>query len=98
MEDKAMKEKAVSAEKTEWKFSKSAEYWDDVDNYAIPHELTVTITLSEYKKLLTQEAEAKASKYNSDWCAEYDKNQKLQKEVNALKKRIAELEGGENNG
>lgn len=99
MEEKVMEERTIRTERTEWGFSKSvSEHGDDVNNYIVPHELTVTITLREYRSLLTQAADAKVSKYNSDWCAEYDKNQKLQKEVNALKKRIAELEGGENDG
>ena len=89
MEEKAMEEK------TEWKFRKNTDYGDDVNNYAIPNELTVTITLREYKKLLTQEAEAEVSKYNSDWCKEYANNKELQEEVDALKKRIAELQGEE---
>lgn len=99
MEEKAMEVKAESTEKTKWEFKKSVpEYGDNENNYCIPHELTVTITLREYRSLLTQAADAKVSKYNSDWCEEYAKNQELQKEVNALKKRIAELEGGENDG
>lgn len=94
MEEKAMEEKTVKAERTEWGFSKSiSEHGDNVNNYIVPHELTVTITLREYRSLLTQAADMKVSKYNSDWCEEYAKNQELQKEVNALKKRIAELQG-----
>lgn len=93
MEDRAMEERAVRTERTEWGFSKSvSEHGDDVNNYVVPHELTVTITLREYRNLLTQAADAKVSKYNSNWCEEYAKNQELQKEVNALKKRIAELQ------
>lgn len=99
MEEKALEERTARAEKTEWGFSKNvSEPGDDTNNYVVPHELTVTITLREYRSLLTQAADLKVKKYNSDWCVEYDKNQKLQKEVNALKNRIAELKGGENDG
>ena len=97
MEDKAMEVKAERAEKTEWKFSKSVpEYGDNVNNYIVPHELTVTITLREYRSLLTQAADAKVSKYNSDWCEERAKNQELQKKVDALTAMITKK--GENDG
>lgn len=97
MEEKAMEEKTVKAEKTEWVFSKSVhEYDDNVNNYIVPHELTVTITLREYRSLLTQAADAKVSKYNSDWCEERAKNQELQKKVDALTAIITKK--GENDG
>ncbi len=99
MEEKAMEEKAVKAEKTEWVFSKSvSEYGDNVNNYIVPHELTVTITLREYRSLLTQAADAKVSKYNSDWCEEHAKNQKLQQKVDALTEAVRQFKGGENDG
>ena len=97
MEEKAMEVKTERTEKTEWTFEKKAvEYDDDVNNYTIPHELTVTITLREYRSLLTQAADAKVSKYNSDWCEERAKNKELQEKVDALTKMITK--GGENNG
>ena len=97
MEEKAMEVKAERTEKTEWTFGKKAvEYDDDVNNYTIPHELTVTITLREYRSLLTQAADAKVSKYNSDWCEERAKNKELQEKIDALTKMITK--GGENNG
>jgi cell division protein FtsB len=99
MEERAMEERAVRTERTEWGFSKSiSERGDDVNNYIVPHELTVTITLREYRSLLTQAADMKVSKYNSDWCEEYAKNQKLQEEVNALREAVRQLKGGENDG
>lgn len=98
MEENATEVKTERAKETGCEFSKSAKFGDDVNNYIIPRELTVTITLREYRSLLTQAADAKVSKYISDWCDENAKNKELQEEVNALKKRIAELEGGENNG
>lgn len=97
MEEKAMEVKAERVEKTEWTFGKKvAGYDDDVNNYTIPHELTVTITLREYRSLLTQAADAKVSKYNSDWCEERAKNKELQEKVDALTKMITK--GGENDG
>ena len=98
MEERAMEERAVRTERTEWGFSKSvSEHGDDVNNYVVPHELTVTITLREYRNLLTQAADAKVSKYNSDWCKEYAKNQELQEQVDSMKKTIMELKGVEYN-
>ena len=97
MEEKAMEVKAERAEKTEWNFGKKVvEYDDDVNNYTIPHELTVTITLKEYRSLLTQAADAKVSKYNSDWCEERAKNKELQEKIDVLTKMITK--GGENDG
>lgn len=97
MEERAMEERAVRTERTEWVFSKSVpEYGDNVNNYIVPHELTVTITLREYRSLLTQAADAKVSKYNSDWCEERAKNKELQEKVDVLTKMITK--GGENDG
>ena len=48
---------------TMWVFDKKVkEYQDSVDNYVIPRELTVTITLAEYRRLLVGALEAKAEK------------------------------------
>ena len=58
--------------KTDWAFNKEVErYGDIIDNYQIPNELMVTITLNEYRRLLTAEAnakakEAEANKYNRE--------------------------------
>ena len=58
--------------KTDWTFKKEVErYGDIIDNYQIPNELMVTITLNEYRRLLTAEAnakakEAEANKYNRE--------------------------------
>ena len=97
MEEKAMEVKAESTKKTKWEFKKSVtEYGDNENNYFIPHELTVTITLREYRSLLTQAADAKVSKYNSDWCEERAKNKELQEKIDVLTKMITK--GGENDG
>lgn len=58
--------------KTDWTFTKEVDrYNDSIDNYQIPNELMVTITLNEYRRLLTAEAtarakEAEANKYNRE--------------------------------
>lgn len=97
MEENATEVKAERAKETGWEFSKSANYGDNVDNYVIPRELTVTITLREYRNLLTQAADAKVSKYISDWCDENAKNRELQEKVDEMKKTIMELKGVEYN-
>ena len=84
-------------EKTEWKFSKSTDAFGDEDtNYTIPHELTVTITLKEYRDLIRQASKAEVSEANSKWLEEYNENQKLRKEIEALHNALASLPRKEN--
>lgn len=95
MEENATEVKSERAKETGWEFNKSAKLGDDVNNYVIPRELTVTITLREYRSLLTQAADAKVSEYISDWCDENAKNRELQEKVDSMKKTIMELKGVE---
>ena len=59
--------------------SKVKSYGSQNDNFVIPTELTVTITLNEYRKLITKNAEAAYS------------YAKKEQECNALKVTINEL-------
>lgn len=80
-------------EKTEWKFSKSTDSFEDEGvNYTIPHELTVTITLKEYRDLIKQASKAEVSEANSKWIDEYNENKKLKKEIEALHNALASLQ------
>lgn len=80
-----MDEKTMT-EKTEWKFSKNTDaYGDNGNNYVIPRELTVTITLKEYRDLVKQAEETKISETNTRWLEERNKNEILRKENEGLK-------------
>jgi hypothetical protein len=86
-----MEEKTMN-EKTEWKFVKETDVFSDsANNYVIPHELTVTITLKEYRDLVKQAADAKIAEANSKWVNEYNENQKLKKEIETLHNALASL-------
>lgn len=63
-------------------------YSNDKDNYVAPGELTVTITLGEYRNLIKSEAEEYYLKMNN-----YDLRQekdKLQEQLDACKKELTE--------
>lgn len=78
--------------KTEWSFTKDVErYNDSTDNYQIPNELMVTITLNEYRRLLTAEAnarakDAEANKYNRE-----AKIRELEEKLKSAEERIEML-------
>jgi hypothetical protein len=79
-----MEEKTMT-EKTDWKFAKETDVFSDsANNYVIPHEITVTITLKEYRDLLKQASRAEVSEANSKWLEQYNENQKLKKENEGL--------------
>ena len=61
-------------------------YTDRTDNYVIENELTVTITLSEYRELVSCHAKSsdKYDKLNSE-------NRDLKREIEKLKNEIAYL-------
>lgn len=80
-----MENTKMISEQTAYNFDKSTEhYGDSTDNYTIPRELTVTITLAEYRKLLQADANRKA---------EEEKNARWEKaaEVEELKAKVEEL-------
>lgn len=73
-------------------------YSIDLDDYVAENELTVTITLSEYRKLIQTAVENKHTKEHESWLEEYCRAnnaearvKELEDEVKALYKRIAEI-------
>lgn len=80
-----MEEKMIAAQ-TSYNFDKRTEnYQDDINNYALPQELMVTITLNEYRELLTKGAKAEEEK-------ERLKRYEKETEIRELEKQINELE------
>lgn len=80
-------------------------YSIDLDDYVAENELTVTITLSEYRKLIQTAVENKQRKEHESWLEEYSRAnnaemrvKELEDEVKALYKRIAEITDTEQTG
>lgn len=73
-------------DQTTYHFDKAVEnYSDEKNNYVIPYELTVTITLNEYRELLTAKSKAIADDAISEkW--------KKESEIKELKERIKTME------
>ena len=57
----------------------------DLNDYVAEGELTVTITLSEYRDLIEKSVENKQRKEHESWLDEYQR-------ANAAEKRVKELE------
>ena len=73
--------------KTDWSFTKTVErYGDNADNYHIPNEIMVTITLNEYRQLLTADANARAKEAEAK---KYDRESKIRE----LEQKLKEAEG-----
>lgn len=86
-----MEEKTMN-EKTDWKFVKETDVFSDsANNYIIPHEITVTITLKEYRDLLKQASNAEVSAANSKWVEQYNESLKLKKENEGLHQALESL-------
>ena len=73
-------------------------YSIDLDDYVAENELTVTITLSEYRKLIQTAVENEQRKEHESWLEQYSrannaelKVKELEDEVKNLYKRIAEI-------
>ena len=76
--------------KTDWTFRKEVErYGDIIDNYQIPNELMVTITLNEYRKLLTADANARAKEAEAN---KYDRESKIRELEQKLKEAESKIE------
>lgn len=82
------------------------EYGTNFKDFVAPHELTVTITLSEYRDLVGKNATRKSDidKANEDMYTRNEENRrlkeekaKLEEEVTSLKLKIHELKDGCNN-
>ncbi|HCY6608110.1 TPA: hypothetical protein O1225_002206 [Staphylococcus aureus] len=73
-------------------------YRNEEDNFVANQELTVTITLNEYRKLIEIKAvKDKEDTYRGKYFAEERKNEKLEKENIKLKNKIYELQNEEDN-
>lgn len=82
-----MEDNKITMTQTSFNFDKSTEtYGDSVNNYVIPNELTVTITLNEYRQLVSAIAKKRADD------AEADKYARLT-EIAELKKKVEYLAG-----
>lgn len=73
-------------------------YSIDLDDYVAENELTVTITLSEYRKLIQTAVENQQRKEHESWLEQYSRAnnaearvKELEDEVKNLYKRIAEI-------
>lgn len=69
----------------------------ELHNFIAPQEITVTITISEYRDLVKRVATAQTDidKANADGWAREDENKKLRNEVAELKAKIYELQNKE---
>ena len=69
-------------------------YSRNLDNFTAPQELTVTITLNEYRKLVSDNATASSNieKANKDKYTRDIENKNLKEEVSALKAKIYEMQ------
>ena len=68
-------------------------YSQTTDNFVANQELTVTITLNEYRDLIKWKAETEKalSEANSNYWAERKEKEKLEKQVEELKEKVYEL-------
>lgn len=68
-----------------------------LQNFVAPQEITVTITLSEYRELVSKVAtrDADIDKANTDKWTREDENKKLKAEVAELKAKLYELQNKE---
>ncbi|EIE3644935.1 TPA: hypothetical protein I1629_001590 [Staphylococcus pseudintermedius] len=64
------------------------------DNFVANQELTVTITLNEYRDLISEKAKSKQKidDARNDYYKERDKNRKFEEEVKSLKQKIYKLQ------
>lgn len=69
-------------------------YSNNLDNFTAPQELTVTITLNEYRHLVSAVATAKVDidKANQDKFTRDQENRKLNEEVAGLKAKLYEMQ------
>ena len=68
----------------------------NANNYVAEGELTVTITLCEYRSLIKESAESKVRKEHESWLEQYNRANRaesrvkeLEDELNALYKRMS---------
>lgn len=77
----------------EVKYKKETEYKDSENNYVLDGEITVTITLNEYRELVAFRAagENKIENAEKDKWERNNENENLKKEVARLKNELYEL-------
>ena len=75
------------------------------DDYVAENELTVTITLNEYRNLISESIENKQRKEHESWLEQYTRAnsaekrvKELEEEVGNLYKQIARMNQGESEG
>lgn len=94
-----MENEKVMDAKTQYKFEKEANTWGDcANNYVIPHELTITITLREYRELLTKSAEEEADKHRIKWLEAENRANELEKRIKILEEMLGKRGEGEESG
>ena len=64
----------------------------DLNDYVAEGELTVTITLSEYRDLIEKSVENKQRKEHESWLEQYQRANDAEKRANDAEKRVKELE------
>ena len=72
---------------------------NNLKNFVAPQEITVTITIAEYRELVQKVATAKSDidKAEADRYQRNSENEKLRKEVSELKAKLYELQSNMNN-
>ena len=63
----------------------------ELDDYVAEGELTVTITLSEYRQLIKTSVESQRSKEHENWYEEYSRANEAEAKVKELETTICEL-------
>ena len=82
-------------EQTDFNFNKTVDsYNDDVKNYIIPRELTVTITLAEYRELIQKQIKAERDDAERKYWDKYHEVDALRQENEKLKAAIEMLQCG----
>lgn len=62
-----------------------------LDDYVAENELTVTITLSEYRDLIKTSVENKQRKEHESWLEQYDRANDAEKRVKELETEVSNL-------
>lgn len=73
-------------------------YSYDEKNFIAPHEITVTITLREYRKLIEEVStkQADIDKANSDRWVRNEENEKLKQEISELQSELYKIQKSKN--
>lgn len=66
-------------------------YSVDLDNYVSEGELTVTITLGEYRDLIKTSVENKQRKEHESWLDQYSRANKAEERVKELEAEVSNL-------